>query len=31
MDFSATQVYEDEDNLFTDSHALTDEESVQVK
>ncbi|EGI57450.1 PREDICTED: MATH and LRR domain-containing protein PFE0570w [Acromyrmex echinatior] len=30
MDFSATQVYEDEDNLFTDSHALTEEESVQV-
>ncbi|KYN45133.1 Mediator of DNA damage checkpoint protein 1 [Trachymyrmex septentrionalis] len=30
MDFSATQIYEDEDNLFTDSYALTEEESVQV-
>ncbi|KAG5325297.1 MDC1 protein, partial [Pseudoatta argentina] len=30
MDFSATQVYEDEDNLFTDSHTSTEEESVQV-
>ncbi|KYN11698.1 Mediator of DNA damage checkpoint protein 1 [Trachymyrmex cornetzi] len=30
MDFSATQVYKDEDNLFTDSHALSEEESVQV-
>jgi len=31
MDFSDTQVYENEDNLFTDSHALTEEESLQVK
>jgi len=33
MDLAATQVYEDDDFLFTQkiSHALEEEESVQVK